>query len=105
MDPRCTPQWICLAHLANQHPNVGTELRAPFPFRLVGPIASKRLSMPANYRVGLDDVQCITPFRPNPRRQGPKSSVCWRKRQSLAALLHYSQLLSQQQVLECQIAS
>jgi hypothetical protein len=61
--------------------------------------------MPANYSIGLNDVQRRTPPTPDSRQQNPETSIGVRKARPRMRLLVYSKLLAQGQVFERKISA
>lgn len=95
MDSRCSLQRICERHPLHQRPYFNIDRRPPFFSRLTSPILPKSFPMPTDYSVGFDEMQCISPFRPDSGYKNPELSVRPRNGCSRAVPLHNSQLLSQ----------
>jgi hypothetical protein len=60
--------------------------------------------MPSNDRLRRDNVQGISPVWPKLRKQNPEYPIGIRQLRSWLAMFHGRQLLTEQQILKCQIA-
>jgi len=106
VNARGAPKRVRGRHLPDQGSDFGTELWSTWtsPLRNPGPIDSEALSLPADDRIPVHQVQGLSPGarfgKARPKTIGRPSSV-W---ESLPSLEH-SQLLSQSQVLQCQVTA
>src|SRR6266850_4511310 len=106
MYSRCPPKGICFGHLVDQTSDFGAYLVSTGTslLRNLGPINSEALALPADDCVSFDQMQDLSPVRPDSGEHHPKHSVFpLEPRHSLP--FKHPQLLSQSQVLQCQVPS
>jgi hypothetical protein len=107
VNPRRTPIRVRPRHPLDPGSDLRTRWRPTptFPPRNPGPIHPEALSLPADDRVTVHQVQCLSPRGPDSGKHDPKPSVFpLQSRHSLPSLEH-SQLLSQSQILPGQVTA
>src|ERR1700716_615461 len=93
MDPRCSPQWIGDAHLADKlayfyrHGRSSAAVR-----RFPSPIRSKSRTVPTDYRLRSDDCKCANIFG-NSRQTPPNINLSIDTNRSLLGLARRSTLI------------
>ena len=81
VDPRSTPSWILLRHLADEAADLGAGRRATAP-RLPAPEEAERAAVPGDHGLRPDQDQAVFPAAPATQGQGPEGSVPAREGQS-----------------------
>ena len=105
VDARRAPERIGERHGANEFRKLRSDARStrsPAP-GLPGPERTEALSMPANHRLGANDVERLAPPCPTPREPDPEGAVQRPESWSLRPAAEQGELLSERQVLKRQI--
>ena len=77
MNPRGTPKWIILRHLANKLADILVHFRSSHQVwsALPSPVVPESLFMPLDNGLRLDESQRRPPITPDSRKNDPKEPV------------------------------